>query len=171
MFRKKKFLTVRDSFRSLLGKMGRFGSHKLAFGTTQTLFWYHEAFAEAKAFKGAAREELGENGYMRFEYTQKGLLTLTVGFDCFEGDDMFDLVRTVFYENEKDAFDGYDKEDRPYHLLRFVRGAAGSITKAVYELEGVAFEEVTVKADRLLDYVNNTLDILHDEMDDEFGEG
>ena len=168
MFRKRKLEPTRKALHALWHNWPRVkGGSVISSGFVKTGFVYELAYAEVKRLKGILRAELGDAGFLRFEYEYDGTLTLSVNFSFGESDGRFDLIREIFYEDQEGLFDDCDKEARVYNDLRFVRVRGVESARLEYTVYGVSPKDVSLRAERRLDHVTNELDIYHDELEDE----
>ncbi len=171
MFRKKKLEAARVVLHDALMAMPRLnGGSTVTSGKTKSLFSCLDAFAKVHKLKGLIREELGDRGFMELTYTYSGTLSLEIAFSCGENDDMYALIREIFYENQEGLFDGYAEEDLVYKNIRVFRVREDQTARIEYEAYNVKLEELDTRVDRMLDHVNNELDIFHEAVDEECGE-
>ena len=103
-------------------------------------------------------------------YTYSGTLSLEDAFSCGANDDMYALIREIFYENQEGLFDGYAEEDLVYKNIRVFRVREDQTARIEYEAYNVKLEDLAMRVDRMLDHVNNELDIFHEAVDEECGE-
>ena len=172
MFRKRKLKQARETLHNAFMTMPRLsGGCTVTSGLTKTGLSYQKAFAKVKELKGLILEELGDRGSLKLTYSHDGTLTLAIGFSWGEDDEMFTLIREVFYENHQGLFDGLREDELVYQKRRLYRVRDDQTTRIEYEAYHIKPKDIAMRVDRMLDHINNDLDIVHDAMDEEFGEG
>lgn len=127
------------------------------------------AFAKIKTLNKTLREDLGERGELCLDFDLKGNLSLLLTFSFGMDDPEFETLKEIFYENAPDD-DDEDEESRVFHDLEFCEFTEEDVTQVKYMLYGVKSGELALRTRRLLGYVFNLLDILYEDLEEEYGE-
>ena len=169
MFNKRKLASYSKTLHSCLLLEKRLAGAGIEAGLTLEGKKPIGAFAKIKTLNKTLREDLGERGELCFDFDLKGNLTLLLTFSWGMKDPEFEILKEIFYENAPDD-DDEDEESRVFHDLVFCEFTEEDVTQVKYMLYGVKSGELAERTRRLLGYVFNLLDILYEDLEEEYGE-
>ena len=167
MFTKKKLEEARKIMHKYLVGYGRVGGSTISSGFVKQGMSHVSAYARTTVLGKMLKEELGERGLWELSYNRDKTLTMKLKFSWGKGDGEYDLLRETFYDNEEDE---EIDEFTPYENLNLQNVTNSGTTNLIYTYTGVELGDLENRIDRLVNYVDNLLDVFYENLMEEYGE-
>lgn len=169
MFEKRKLEPVRAELHRLIKKFPRLAGAVISSGFINRGRKKIAAFAKTKEISKQLAEELGNGGSLQYRYDLDGTLTVTLTFGYAKGSDEYEIVKEIFYD---DVVDGIaDGLEYCFNHLELKTYTDEPVCDYIYTFNNVQRDEIAEAVMPLYYDMENSLDILWETFEEEFGLG